>query len=580
MKLKYRFFIIFSALAVIPMLLFFYIAYTHYIHLSSSQISSTSSKIMSQAVEESNSVFSNMQHILEKVQFSSPNENTILQELKKYTSKDSDYSDLDIYKTNCLMKDIFQNQILSLDNVNGIFIFTPAGVILGQGYGNGVEVRSDYDPTNDLWYQRTLNLNGKIYVEQSQKRDYLLNDSPSISFSMCIYDVYSRDFMGVLYINCNPDIFSLETINVLPETTTFLIQRDNNILYQSGEIPQNIMENSTIFYQQSLASENVSLLAYFDKVGLASDFQSTLSLMIGTLIFFFVLFIIVSFFLARSLTRPISALSTLMSHPMEKNRLVHSPYMDRTDEIGTLYNQYQTMIEENRRYIKAEYENKMVLMDTQMRALESQINAHFLYNTLEAINSLAKIEEVPDISTMALALGDMFRYSIKTKGTLVTLHQELTHVNNFVAIQQIRFDNLFRFTLDVPEKMLSCSIIKLTLQPLVENALYHGLQNCNTGSTINLHVQRQENVLIISVTDDGIGINAKKLSALQKVLQEKSNLQEFHSRENSSIGLKNINSRIRLYYGEEYGISIESCEGKGTTVIIRIPEVSTSKQVI
>lgn len=576
MKLKYRFFIIFSALAVVPMLLFFYIAYTHYVNLSSSQITTTSSKIMQQAAEESNSVFENMQHILEKVQFTSPNENTILQELRKYTSSDSYYSDLDIYETNSLMKDAFQNQLLSLDNINGIFIFTPSGIVLGQGYGNGVEVRSDYCPADASWYQNTLNLNGKIYVEGAQERSYLINDTPSISFSMSIYDVYSRDFLGVLYINCNPNIFSLDAINVLPDATSFVIKRNDEVLYQCGSFPEHTSENTTITYSQNLSCENVTLFTYFDKAGLAAEFQTTLSIMIAALIFFFILFIILAFLLARNLTRPISALSAIMSHPMDQKQLVESPYLDRTDEIGTLYSQYNRMLEENNRYIKSEYENKMVLMDTQMRALESQINAHFLYNTLEAINSLAKIEEVPEISTMALALGDMFRYSIKTKGALVTLQQELTHVSNFVAIQQIRFDNLFLFKIDVPEEMMSCSIIKLTLQPLVENALYHGLLNCNAGSTIQLSARCYNHILTLSVTDDGIGMNPQKLTELKSSLTEKSSLQDLHPKENSSIGLKNINSRIQLYYGDEYGISIESQENIGTTVTVQIPEIKKS----
>ena len=149
----------------------------------------------------------------------------------------------------------------------------------------------------------------------------------------------------------------------------------------------------------------MTLRAVFDKASLAADFRVTLSLMLSALVVFFIMFIVLSYFLARYLTQPITALSHIMAHSREKHRIMESPYLNRTDEIGTLYNQYRTMLEENNHYIKSEYENKMILMDTQMKALESQINAHFLYNTLEAINSLAEIEGSEDISTMALALG-------------------------------------------------------------------------------------------------------------------------------------------------------------------------------
>ena len=579
MKLKYRFFLIFSALAVVPLFLFSYIAYNHYINLFNSQITETSSKIMEQAVQETDSVFGSMQHILELVQYTSPNEETILQELGKFADPNSEHSDQDIYEANKKMKYIFQNFVFSTENINGIFIFTPSKVVLGQGYGNGVDVRSDYDPAGEDWYEKTLELEGKIYVDGVKERDYLLNDTPSISFSMCVYDVYSRDFLGVLYINCSQEIFSLDTVNVLPEATEFVIKRENEILYKSNPFDwenssETNKESHKIEYNQEIAGEGVTLTAVFDKAGLAADFRVTLSLMLFALVVFLILFIVLAYFLARYLTEPITALSHIMAHPREKNRAVESPYMNRTDEIGTLYNQYQTMLEENNRYIKSEYENKMILMDTQMKALESQINAHFLYNTLEAINSLAEIEEAEDISVMALALGDMFRYSIKTKGALVTLEKELAHVKNFVAIQQIRFDNGFRFEMDVPEELYSCRILKLILQPLVENALYHGLLHCNAGSSIYLSARKENKIIYFTVKDDGVGMASETLEQLQKLLEEKPKFGELSQHANESIGLKNINARIRLYYGEDYGLSVKSEQRCGTTVQIKIPELA------
>ena len=579
MKLKYRFFLIFSALAVVPLFLFSYIAYNHYINLSNSQITETSSKIMEQAVQETDSVFGSMQHILELVQYTSPNEETILQELGKFADPNSEHSDQDIYEANKKMKYIFQNFVFSTENINGIFIFTPSKVVLGQGYGNGVDVRSDYDPAGEDWYEKTLELEGKIYVDGVKERDYLLNDTPSISFSMCVYDVYSRDFLGVLYINCSQEIFSLDTVNVLPEATEFVIKRENEILYKSNPFDwenssETNKESHKIEYNQEIAGEGVTLTAVFDKAGLAADFRVTLSLMLFALVVFLILFIVLAYFLARYLTEPITALSHIMAHPREKNRAVESPYMNRTDEIGTLYNQYQTMLEENNRYIKSEYENKMILMDTQMKALESQINAHFLYNTLEAINSLAEIEEAEDISVMALALGDMFRYSIKTKGALVTLEKELAHVKNFVAIQQIRFDNGFRFEMDVPEELYSCRILKLILQPLVENALYHGLLHCNAGSSIYLSARKENKIIYFTVKDDGVGMASETLEQLQKLLEEKPKFGELSQHANEIIGLKNINARIRLYYGEDYGLSVKSEQRCGTTVQIKIPDLA------
>ena len=572
MKLKYRFFLIFSALSLVPLLLFFYIAYTHYISLSNTQIVTTSLNIMDQAVKETNSVFSDIQHILETVQYAAPNEESFLQELRKFSDTDSENSAKDIYEANNSLKSTFQNMVFLSEYINGIFVFTPSGEIIGQGYGNGVEVRSDYNPKESEWYENTLSLEGKIYADGIKKREYLLNDTLSVSFSMCIYDVYSRKFLGVLYVNCAPEIFSLDKINVLPKSAEFTLKRADDVLYSTSD-GDGAKENQVIEYERDISCNGVVLTAVFDKTELAAEYRMIWKLMVGALLIFLIIFVVLSYFLAQYLTKPITALSRIMAQQREKLIILESPYFNRTDEIGTLYNQYYNMLEENKRYIKSEYENKLILMDTQMKALESQINAHFLYNTLEAINSLAEIEGEKEISTMALALGDMFRYSIKTKGAVVILEKELCHVENFVAIQQIRFDNAFIFNMDVPQELLSSHILKLTLQPLVENALYHGLLNCSMGSTITLSARKAGGKLYFSVTDDGVGISGEAMEQLRKSLMKKSSFAEPNGDGNGSIGLKNINSRIQLYYGEQYGVNIVSETGKGTTVTICVPEI-------
>lgn len=577
MQLKHRFFLIFSALAALPLMLFSYIAYTRYTGLSNAQIAATSSNIMDQAVIQTNSVFSSLLHILENVQSDSHNEDSLFQSLENFCSADSDYSEADIYTANQQMKNIFQNLTYSTENINGIFIFTPSGVILGQGYGNGVDVRSDYDPAEDEWYLNTLAMGGKMYIDGVKLRSFLLNDTPSLSFSMCIYDVYTRDFMGILYINCAPDILSMDSVNVLPEATFFSIERNGETLYESGTPLDSDNPDLTIAYTRELSIPDVTLTAVFDRAGLAADFRGTLYLLGAAMVVVFVLFIAVAYFLARNVTRPIVELSRMMAHPGETHEILESPYLNRPDEIGTLYNQYVKMLEENNRYIKTQFENQLILMDSQMRSMEAQINAHFLYNTLEAINSLASIEGSADISTMALALGDMFRYSIKTKSALVTVKEELTHVQNFVAIQLIRFDNEFSFRMDVPDELLDCQILKLILQPLVENALYHGLLNCSAGSSICLCARESEGELLFSVTDDGVGMEPQVLENLRASLDVKPRFQELNQRESGGIGLKNIHSRIRLYYGDAYGIRITSEKNKGTTVSIRLPRLTNQQ---
>jgi two-component system sensor histidine kinase YesM len=246
-------------------------------------------------------------------------------------------------------------------------------------------------------------------------------------------------------------------------------------------------------------------------------------------------------------------------------------FSNRNDEIGILYNEYNVMVEELNASIKKDYQDKLITMDAQMRSLEAQINSHFLFNTLESINSLAELDDNERISTMVMALGNMFRYSIKTQSELVTIEEEIQHVQDYISIQQIRFDQRFTFQLFIPPDLYQLRVLKLILQPLVENALYHGLNYCSSGDTITLDGYLDHSFLHLCVTDNGIGMTAEELTLLQKKLQEESSFTELGHRTRQSIGLKNIHTRIELYYGKGYGITIKSAPHSGTAIDLLLP---------
>lgn len=178
---------------------------------------------------------------------------------------------------------------------------------------------------------------------------------------------------------------------------------------------------------------------------------------------------------------------------------------------------------------------------------------------------------------MSLALGNMFRYAIKTESELVTLEQELQHVRDYVAIQSIRFDYHFHLHVDISPDLRSQKVLKLILQPLVENSLRHGLQYCTCGSEIYLHAFLLDGNLHILVSDDGIGILPDQLSLLRQQLNEEATFTELGHRNKQSIGLKNIQSRIELYYGKCYGLTVNSIYEQGTQIEIVVPVLSTTK---
>lgn len=209
-------------------------------------------------------------------------------------------------------------------------------------------------------------------------------------------------------------------------------------------------------------------------------------------------------------------------------------------------------------------------------ALQNQINPHFLYNTLEGIRSEALIEGVDSIANMTEALATFFRYTISNVDKLVTLEDEITNVENYYKIQEFRFGDKLDFGIDFqvddPKKILKARIPKLTLQPVFENAIFHGVEQKVGKGILTLKVVATKKRLIITISDNGVGIEEKRLKKLNKKLRGASlEYMKDESREKGGIALLNVNNRIKLIFGDEYGIYVYSKAGAGTDVEITVP---------
>lgn len=214
---------------------------------------------------------------------------------------------------------------------------------------------------------------------------------------------------------------------------------------------------------------------------------------------------------------------------------------------------------------------------TALTALQSQISPHFLYNTLDSIRGQAIIDDNIEIAKMVEALAMFFRYSISRKGNLVTLRDELANINNYMLIQRYRFNN--RFSLEIivdeeDEKAYEFLIPRLIIQPIVENAIYHGLEEKLEGGTVTIEIVVTEETMILTISDDGMGIKPDKLEQINQSLYAGEIDREYGEEKkdrNTGIALPNINRRIQLLFGDEYGVNVYSTLGVGTDVEITVP---------
>ena len=210
-----------------------------------------------------------------------------------------------------------------------------------------------------------------------------------------------------------------------------------------------------------------------------------------------------------------------------------------------------------------------LLRKAEFELLQAQINPHFLYNTLDAIVWSAEAGNQKQVVKMVGSLSDFFRSSLNKGKELVSIREELSHVRSYLEIQQIRYQDILSYDIDVPQELYDNEIPKITVQPVVENALYHGIKNRRGGGKITVSGTQSEKDYCIIVTDDGIGMEKERLEEVREELSGNS------KGDGKIYGLYNVNERIKLFYGEEYGISIESLYEKGTTVTIRLPKKST-----
>lgn len=578
LNLKNKFLIIFISISIIPIIIITTFVYSRYIELVNRQTLQVTNNIVENAVESANSRIIEIDRMTEIFQLYSNSSYAVLEDIKKYKA-DSSYTTFDLWTSRNNMRFLCQHLIYSNDYVNGVFIFTPSGENIGYGWGNGIDVRHGYIPFVDKWYQDTVERKGQLYISDLTKKDFILNSDLSITFSRALYDVDSKEFLGVLLIDCSPSVLDLSSSNTLPGYALLSVLKDTGaILYTNIDdvLPSISDENNkdnVIIIKNSLDNSNLSVVAAIDMTPLYDEFKITRFLIFGISISCALIFIIISILLSKSLTQPIITLSKIMRDHKKHGLVTTDKYLSLHNEIGILYNEYNNMVEESNQYIKEQYQNKLITLDSQMKSLEAQINSHFLYNTLESINSIAEIEEVENISIMSLALGNMFRYSIKTESELVTIQDELKHVDDYMSIQKIRFENRLNVIYNIQDDIFSLKILKLILQPLVENSIYHGLNRCSIPGAITINAFLKDNIIWFEISDTGIGMDENQLKELGILLAKPVAFTELGRREKQSIGLKNIHSRLKLYYGIGYGISIKSQKGTGTIITLKLPVI-------
>lgn len=482
------------------------------------------------------------------------------------------------------IRSVLENVANSHREVAGIFIATKEDLYVSTGMS-----RISRDPfQNERWYREASENPEEIQlISVVTGRNIVTNRSYSIddvfSLAKAVQDPETGEVLGVILLDIRHDIIqsSINGVTIGEKGFVFVMDQEDNIVYTpvNGIVYRvnpkwvKAMEPMSVQIQGGSYQIRSELSPYtgwrtvgvFSMDEVMSSVNTIVYILFTCVIISLVLVVIVSFKFSRTLTNPIFKLKRLMKQAESGDLTVRFNF-EHNDEIGELGQSFNHMIARIDQLIQMVYVEQENKRTAEMKSLQEQIKPHFLYNTLDTISWMARDYDAEDIVRLVDALTNMFRIGLSHGKDIITVKEEITHVSNYLYIQKIRYKDKLNYVIHVDESLYAVEVPKLILQPLVENAIYHGVKAKRGGGTITITGVPEGENLVFTVQDNGAGMPQEKVEELNRRMSERSVLDE-----QKSFGLFYIRERIQLCYGTGYGVHVESALGEGTRVTITLP---------
>lgn len=499
----------------------------------------------------------------------------LLYDLEVYDVLNDDQSDkLTFYNNVNNLKNVLRTLTLSNKDIQAVSIFDLKGDNYTYEISNG-----RLDLMNYLPYETLLALareaEGRpvwhIDFEKSQGNIYL---------TRIINDIDTFNEVGLLIIQVNMAPMKHEYEGLQSEIfeEIYLLDSEKRLVFSSGDHDINtssikISESSGVFYEDGSKDRMISyrkmnnpdwyIVTAISKTNLLAEVNRFTSI---AFLIFIPLAIVLSLFTIFEGLHMVASINTIVSgmEEVSQGKKHVNIHVDRGDEIGFLAESFNEMTTEIENLVENVYEEQLTRKEVELKALQSQINPHFLYNTLETINWHAQLKGAPEISHMVTALSSIMEATIGRDNKLISLRDELKYIENYISIMTYRYEGRLKFNKTVDTSLLNIKIPRLILQPIVENAINHGIGQSVSKSEINITAKKSEDHIYIEICDNGKGIAEAELKALIERINK--------NQENNSIGLENVNRRLKLFYGDNYGVRIYSEENVYTKVVLDIPE--------
>lgn len=446
-----------------------------------------------------------------------------------------------------------------------LIIILVVGIFIGYALQYNA-ILNNVTTASDFNREFTDNIKTKMY--------YFVIDS-QYSEGLPTEEVKSAETIARKLIETTSEKDSLRAINSVLNLCHNLEDKMQEIAKTEGYDSRMSQLNDNIYVMADLIQEYMYTYLYYEAVHLDA-LQSTMTRnMVGLMGLVVVLaFVLLSFLLSysRKLSRrivdPIDMLCERLVAIGRGGLLVCEPIQADVEEVQLLSDGIERMVGHLKRQIDRNAEQEKQRRHTELALLQAQINPHFLYNTLDTIIWLIESGEITEAVNMVGSLSNFFRFSLSRGQNVITLKEEQQHIRSYLEIQQMRYRDLMEYQIELPEELENFLLPKLTLQPLVENALYHGIKIRRRKGLIRVSGRMAENQLILEVTDDGCGMSPERLAEVRSSLTEG---------RREGFGLRTVHQRIQILFGPEYGLEVESTPDVGTTIFVKIP-MQTNEQ--
>lgn len=487
------------------------------------------------------------------------------------------------------ISDLFQAILYTRNDIASIMVFGYNGRFVSDRRITSLNPNAKLE--EQAWYKTAKSASGKSVISAPHVQNIIENEYRwVVSLSRELKSTDGIKAEGVFLVDLNLSIINdiCSNINLGKKGYLFIVDNNGNIVYhpqqqlidsklRTERIPDVIQASSGTSFvakdgdgkriysvQDTNFGWKIAGVAYTDDL-IASKDELRNSILLYSL-FGLTISLLISVWLSHRLTKPIKDLQSDMKQ-VEKGNFDIQTEIGQMNEIGQLGRSFNLMVSRTKFLMEETIHNQENKRKSELLLLQSQINPHFLYNTLDSIVWMAEQKQHEEVVLMTSALAKLFRASITKDQELVPIRVEVEHITNYLLIQKMRYTDELDYVLDIDEAILGYKTVKILLQPFVENAIYHGIRNMYgiEDGRITIRGREANDQIVFEVEDNGLGMTPEQLDKIRINGEEDSR--------NQGIGIRNVNERIKLYFGHEYGIHIRSEIEVGTCVTITIPKL-------